>query len=483
MNYLYKLDSQSYASSLPTQFLDAGEDYKKEYEDLFHSKLIEMVNLYNQNDEGFKEIYSLLRFTLLNPIPKEVLVTPDFINFYDFICRVLITSPNSSILCDMLSLIPYIISLNDSTVQIFELRKINEILEMLFQKNDNDITRRIIECISSLVIFTDDLSKYEFIIHYQILHIIAGKSPEMKNSVLKLCSSILRSCTAFYIHRDEIISLGIELFEFKDGNDIDFIPSLSYFLKTKINSKYFKDEKPEVYEQLCSEVFDHFRSQNKINGNIFLCTLSTCISENVDNSCKNPVLQLFYTMIKSIKMSISEILSHIINFQDNIINICRSSPDSYTISLSYNILCYIMRVNSIIIRKLFDQQVISLKIISDNLEKGDFYIRKATLKLSNSMMKYGSLFLETRIFYSVEYIDLIYPFLLSDSMKINLLTLESLKLIATRAEKEGDNRVLTMIHSESMLSMFDDLINKTENDVKIRVFIDQIWSTKICNEY
>lgn len=157
MNYLYKLDSQSYASSLPTQFLDAGEDYKKEYEDLFHSKLIEMVNLYNQNDEGFKEIYSLLRFTLLNPIPKEVLVTPDFINFYDFICRVLITSPNSSILCDMLSLIPYIISLNDSTVQIFELRKINEILEMLFQKNDNDITRRIIECISSLVIFTDDL--------------------------------------------------------------------------------------------------------------------------------------------------------------------------------------------------------------------------------------------------------------------------------------------------------------------------------------
>lgn len=470
---------------LQSKSVEARElNFMSQFSNMIHFKLQELTDSYLIQDSKKYGELSTDFCLVISELPKEVFVSSEFLDFIDFILRVLTESTNSIITNDTLLLIPPIVTKNYSTVKEFEKRDIIQILYQLTQSDDLDIIDNSIRCIASLIGGTDTLEIYEPFTKYEIKE-LAAQSFEIKKSVLYLCSSIIKCCPDYFEYRDQIILLGLELFDFddtenddeneeenceendykfNDGNDIEFLDSLRL-----------------IFKKCPADVFDLFRSFNDDNEKNFLYTLSTWINPKDDNDISIYVLKLFYTMMKYMRESISDILSYLKDFQEDIIAISKKDNPSI-ISLSYKILSSIIPTCSSTILKLINSESDFFQIILGNIENGEFCLRKSAIRLTNTLMRYGSFYQEINEFYSIEFINVISNLLYSDSLKLNLYALKALDMIAQRAASENIDELIFAFCDQNIIETFDYLSTKYEDNEKIGLYIEKIASSIPAND-
>lgn len=443
----------SVVSILPVQILkDRPPNKVNQYSNMIQENIKLIQTLHSQDTkedlEKYVELCTRFSITFAGPVPDEIFTSTEFFDFIDFICQVLTQTSNADIILYTLKLIPPIVIKNYSTVKEFEIKEIDKILFQFIQSDNNDIIEESIICVSYLFNATDNCSIYEFLIDNQILHELCSRSEDIKASVLFFCSSVLNRCQPYYEKRDILIQIGLETFEIREGSDFTFLHSLRRLFK------------------ICSEPKDIYMSlQSESEEDSFLYKISRMIDPTQSyNPAIRHILKLFYTMIKYAKESIPSIIDCIKIIQDNIILICQTKQDDpKIISISYKILCYVIPSNCKIIEKLFDQEYDFSNAIFDNIENGNFYIRKSAIRLSKTIMKYGTFFQQTNLFYSPEFVQKVSPILFTDVDDLILLALELLEMIAKKALNENMKDVIEAFDDQLIQETLEEIKEKFEN--------------------
>ena len=439
----------------------------------------------NGNFDDYKEFCSLLAL-FISSMPNEIIDTPDFIKFVEFICSVLhnyqtLNNDDSNIheannlsydiLYSTLSILPPLLAKQSNNVFVFLIKHyLMEVIEKLLYfcisdtnniENHQNMILLILSILRNIVINTPQGIENEFIssvLSYDSLKQVLDsfQTNDIREEVSKLCSTVLQYWPSDYIHRDELITIGFLTFKPEAGNDTSFILSLSKIFKARPNDIY------EVLQTTTLNIPPSNFDDNEIPLFHILYNWINCQSSNVQYC----VMKLFTILLKYVTNHRLEILGYI-NYE-KIVEISQSN-DYMLKSYAYKLLSYIIIVRSNIIRLLFEKGIVSN--FEKNLQDGEFLLQKATLQLIQSIIKYGSMFQETSYFYCSSFIDQISTFFFSDQENLIQNTLEIIHLIASKANISNNTDVIQAINSTSFIESINSI--SVIND-KISLYIEFI---------